>query len=202
MNNTYAFFDMDGTIVSFHDRFYRTYSEALLNIGEIPLSKEEWIQLRKNGNRHSAKLDKKIIPFFDKYFESSEYLKYDKIFPKMKKIIQNIQKKYPVKIVSFRANNETLLEQLSNLGIYNVETIIQGYCSGIPCDEKAKMIQKVIPDPKGWIIGDTHYEIAAGKKLGLKTIAVSWGDQSKEYLQTHNPDFLIDNPEEILKIIK
>ena len=40
------------------------------------------------------------------------------------------------------------------------------------------------------------------KKVGIKIAAVSWGFTTKEGLMKHNPDFLIDVPEELLEIIK
>lgn len=202
MNKEYVFLDCDGTIVSFHDRFYKIYRDALLENDHIPLSKEDWINMRKMGLHHSSEEHKILNPYFEKYFECSEYLKQDKIFPGMKEVIECLQKKYLVKIVSFRSNGKTLREQLSYLGINkNIEIIIQGYNPGVPSDEKARMIKKVIPNPSGYIIGDTEYEVIAGKKLGLKTISVTYGDRSRDTLQKYNPDFLIDSPREILKII-
>lgn len=63
------------------------------------------------------------------------------------------------------------------------------------------MKRNIVPEPSGWVIGDTPYEIIAGKKLGLKTIAVTWGDKNREVLQIYNPDFIVDEPKEILKIV-
>lgn len=197
-----VFIDMDGTIVAYHDRFYRIYKESYLEIGEIPLPKTEWLEMRRNGGVHYPPgVHEKIEPYFAKTFESSEYLKYDTIIPGMLKVIHTLQEKYPIKIVSFRSNDVTLKEQLKYLGINNVETIIQGFRPGIIADEKANMIRKVIPNPKGWIIGDCHYEILAGKALGLKTISVNWGDQSADTLEKYNPDYIISHPSEILEII-
>lgn len=202
MTDSCIFIDLDGTIVSYHDRFYKVYSEAYSEIGEIPLPKQEWLKQRRNGGIHYPPgIHEKISPIFERLFESREYLKYDTLIPGMNKVIHTLQKEYPIKIVSFRANNETLTEQLHNLGIHNFETIIQGYCPGTPRDEKANMIRKVIPNPSGWIIGDTFYEVLAGKKLGLKTISVTYGDQSKETLQEYNPDFIVDSPSQILDIV-
>lgn len=201
-NKLHVFLDCDGTIVDFHERFYKIYRDALIENGHIPLSKEDWIKMRKMGLHHSVEEHEIINPYFEKYFECSEYLKQDKIFPGMKEVIHCLQKKYSVKIVSFRANDVTLKEQLSNLGIHDIETITQGYNPNIAIDEKANMIRRVIPNPKGWIIGDTEYEVIAGKKLNLKTIAVTYGDRSKKTLQKYSPDFVIDYPEKILEIIK
>jgi len=43
------------------------------------------------------------------------------------------------------------------------------------------------------IIGDTPRDIACGKALGARTIAVSTGTWSREELAKHHPDFLIDD---------
>ncbi len=199
---TQIFFDMDGTIVNYHKRFYKIYKESYEKIGIIPLLKKEWLEMRRNGGiQYPPGIHEKIEPHFAKSFESSEYLKYDTIIPGMLDVIHTLQEKYPIKIVSFRSNNESLLEQLDYLGIHNVETIIQGFSRATVKDEKANMIRKVISNPSGYIIGDCHWEIIAGQVLGLTTIAVDWGDQSKNTLQKYNPDYLISNPKEILQII-
>ncbi|HXX40941.1 MAG TPA: HAD family hydrolase [Chthoniobacterales bacterium] len=43
------------------------------------------------------------------------------------------------------------------------------------------------------IIGDTPRDIACGKALGARTIAVSTGTWSRQELAKHHPDFLIDD---------
>lgn len=50
-------------------------------------------------------------------------------------------------------------------------------------------------------IGDEVRDIEACKKAGVKIISVSWGFNNKENLCSHHPDYLIDKPEEILKVI-
>ncbi|MBU3896162.1 HAD family hydrolase [Patescibacteria group bacterium] len=47
------------------------------------------------------------------------------------------------------------------------------------------------------IIGDTNHEIEVGKKLGIKTGAVTWGFCSEDFLKSLKPDFLIHNIEEL-----
>ena len=48
--------------------------------------------------------------------------------------------------------------------------------------------------------GDMVLDIKAGKKAGVKTVAVSWGYQPREKLKKVDPDFLIDDPLEIKEI--
>lgn len=51
-------------------------------------------------------------------------------------------------------------------------------------------------------VGDETRDIEAAKKSRVKVIAVSWGFNSKQVLAAHNPDFLIDRPEELIAVIE
>ncbi len=202
-NKTQIFIDMDGTIVSYHDRFFLIYNIACCKTGIKPLSRADWLKCRLDGTpAYSKEEHAKIQPIFDEIFETPEYLCFDRLIHGMENVIIKLQEKYPVHIVSFRTQNENLKNQLKEFGIINVNTIIRGFSPETIIDEKADMIQEVVPNPSGWIIGDTPYEITAGQRLGLKTIACTWGDKSKSTLESYKPDFIVDSPKEILDIIK
>lgn len=49
-------------------------------------------------------------------------------------------------------------------------------------------------------IGDEIRDIVAAKKAGVVSVGVSWGYNSRQALQTANPDYLIDHPEELLQL--
>ncbi len=51
-------------------------------------------------------------------------------------------------------------------------------------------------------VGDEVRDIEAGKKAGVKTIAVSWGFNSRDALLAESPDYIIDRPEELEYIAK
>jgi phosphoglycolate phosphatase len=51
------------------------------------------------------------------------------------------------------------------------------------------------------IIGDTPRDIACGKALGARTIAVSTGTWSRQELAEHHPDFLIDDLSDVDRLI-
>lgn len=52
-----------------------------------------------------------------------------------------------------------------------------------------------------YYVGDTIGDILEAKKAGVKTIAVSWGWHGRERLASAAPDYLVDNPEELLNIV-
>src|SRR3989338_11979 len=51
------------------------------------------------------------------------------------------------------------------------------------------------------IVGDEVRDIEAANKVGVKSIAVTWGLNTKKLLKHSNPDHIVDKPSDILKII-
>lgn len=85
---------------------------------------------------------------------------------------------------------------------------LDGFFKEIFCDvyNKLETVQKIITNfnlvsDKTIIIGDTSQEIEAGKKVRIKTGAVTWGICSEKKLKSLNPDYIIHNLAELNKII-
>jgi len=53
----------------------------------------------------------------------------------------------------------------------------------------------------GYMVGDTIYDIEAGKKAGFKTIAVLTGNHTRKMLKAHHPDYILKSVAEIKKIL-
>ncbi len=51
------------------------------------------------------------------------------------------------------------------------------------------------------VIGDTPRDIACGKALGARTIAVATGSWSRQKLAEHDPDYLIDDLSDVDRLI-
>ncbi len=51
-------------------------------------------------------------------------------------------------------------------------------------------------------IGDSNCEVEVGKKIGIKTCAVTWGLVGEDRLAKMNPDFLVHNVKELEEILK
>lgn len=51
-------------------------------------------------------------------------------------------------------------------------------------------------------VGDSEVDIQTADNAGLDCIAVTWGYRDLDVLKLHRPEFIIDHPEEILRIVK
>jgi phosphoglycolate phosphatase-like HAD superfamily hydrolase len=70
---------------------------------------------------------------------------------------------------------------------------------------KAKILKKILKEyrilpSEAMYVGDESRDIDAAKEAGLKSVSVSWGFNSKKMLAEHQPDFLINQPEELLNL--
>lgn len=51
------------------------------------------------------------------------------------------------------------------------------------------------------MVGDNHHDVEAGKNAGTKTVGVSWSIKGREYISSHNPDYLLDKMSDLLAIV-
>ena len=52
------------------------------------------------------------------------------------------------------------------------------------------------------MIGDEGRDIEAAQKAKMDAVAVSWGFNSRQLLETHQPDLIVDKPEELLNLFE
>ena len=53
---------------------------------------------------------------------------------------------------------------------------------------------------QAYYIGDEIRDIRAARKAGITVVAVTWGFNSKNSLEEHAPDYLVDTPEQLIKV--
>jgi len=59
----------------------------------------------------------------------------------------------------------------------------------------------VFPPERIFVIGDTPHDIACGRAIGAKTVAIATGGQSREALAAHQPDFLFDDCGDVAAVL-
>jgi phosphoglycolate phosphatase len=51
-------------------------------------------------------------------------------------------------------------------------------------------------------VGDEIRDIIAAHKCGIRIISVSWGFHTVDLLASKNPDYLVDNPRQIVQLMR
>ena len=86
-------------------------------------------------------------------------------------------------------------------------TYICGQSDDHPSKPKPGSLDKLlketgIPSERVLYIGDTEVDILTARNNHVDCAAVTWGYQLRDVLESYHPDYLIERPEEIVRIIK
>lgn len=185
----YIFIDFDGTIVSGSLKHYNCYKKIVSEYGGIPVSKEEYWNLKRNKIDRTVLLAKtKFGGSYEDYLkrwleliESQEMLMYDELSIDNRQALVKL-KEYTKQLilVTLRHNRENLFWQLEKLGIKQLfEDII--VVDGTICKNKYEAVKQMKPT-QAIVIGDTEEDEMLSEKLGAEFIAVISGLRDKNYL--------------------
>jgi len=195
-------FDLDGTLVNTSTDLTNALNYALKPFNTRELTVEETIKLVGEGitrliekalenENHQQKMQA-IERFLDYY--SKHLLDFSKTYPGVKETLE-ILSLYKKAVISNKRENLSvkLLDGLDLLKFFNLvvgsDTTSQKKPSAIPVLYILEQLH-VAPD-KAAIVGDSSFDIEAGKKAGIKTIAVTYGFRDKNTLI--DADYTIDN---------
>jgi len=70
-----------------------------------------------------------------------------------------------------------------------------------PAPDAVRMALRRARSKKGYMIGDTVYDVKAGKGAGLKTIAVLTGHHSRNRLKKEKPDHILKSVADVPKLL-
>lgn len=200
------FFDLDGTLLSVVERYYVIHQVLCNKLNLKPMEKDQYWNHKRNriveeeilakcGATESSA--KELIQMRMGMLENLEYLELDVLHPSVERALFSLGSLGSLILVTFRKNRDNLLRQLKTLGIESYfETVINSipeYSNNF--QSKDALISAFLPVKKYECIffGDTESDIAAGRKLGCKTVAVTLGIRDRCLLEECCPDHFINS---------
>lgn len=197
------FFDLDGPILDVSQKYYEVYSDLLRERRYKAVSKAEYWNAKRAHIPESEIISWTCSPDFVKPYiekrraviEDFYYLKFDVVWEGVAKMLSNLSKSNKVYLVSMRNHRTTLMQELKyfNLLRFFAEIFSQDDNSG---DWKVKhdLIKDAIESTENTIIiGDTEADVIAGRRLGIRTCAVTCGIRSIQKLEESKPDMIFGN---------
>ena len=198
-------FDFDGVIVDSLAVYEKTVKENLQKIKQpIVKSREEFLELFDDNFYESLKNKGIDLDVFMKASEdilAQVKMKDMKPFPAVAQVIEELHKNHCLIVISSN-DNASIKESLEFFNYDGYFKEILGSDFMFSKKEKilyaAKKYQTALNDI--YYIGDTTGDIKEGKQAGVKTVGVTWGWHSKEKMAASKPDYLFDNPQELLQL--
>lgn len=208
--NKLIIFDFDGVLTDTFETFYPLIRDGMASIDK-KLTRDEYRDFFI-GNVHQGFKDfirnEKEFKLFSK-FRKTNYDRYyyggknkAKLFNETPKLLKLLRGKFTLTIASSgqKKNIDTLLKRA---GLRNFFKLVLADSSLSKEGMIKKILNKFKAKPEEAImITDTAGDISIAKDLGLKTIGVTWGFQSKKTLLSTKPDHISPSFENLISILK
>lgn len=201
-------FDLDGTLLDTSDFILGAFNYALEKHGFGDVTKQEVNEIMGTALPECYKLfapGGDINALCDSHHEFQlNNLHLSKPFPDTVQAL-NYLKKQNIKIAAVTNRSNTVTQTLENsdlLPFFDVIITAEDVENPKPHPEPIlKALNKLnIGFDEAIFVGDTEVDILAGKNAGVKTVGVTYGHIGKD-IKKYSPDFLLDNLNEIFKII-
>lgn len=207
------FFDIDGTLVDSRKVIIDAANFTLNSLGLKEKKAEEIINnmkfetsylIAKIVDTNDNHLILKGVKLFRSYWKKNVSSD-SRLFDGVREILDYLSDKKL--IITSNGIKEVIAEMLNN---FNIKKYFQEIISGDEVDcikptacpiNKALNTLEPYNRKNAMIVGDMDVDIRAGKAAGINTCGVTYGFGKKEDLIKADPDFLIDNINELKNIV-
>ncbi len=211
-------FDLDGTLIDSSHDITDAINHAVRPLGIRPLTVTEIKEMVGSGitkliedlistekivldSKQPYNLKEEAVNRFLEYY-SAHLLDNTTAYPQVKETLSKLGR-YKKAVISNKREgfSKMVLEGVNLLEFFDVvlgsDSISERKPSPVPVFEVLKRLD--VSKSETVIIGDSNFDIEAGKAAGVKTVAVTYGYRSKEALK--EADFMIDKFGELLNIL-
>lgn len=208
----YIIFDLDGTLSNPSKGIFNGFRHALDKMGVQNVDESVFTlmigpPLQASLKKHFFNNDSKVeqaVKYFREYYSVTglfENTVYDGIPDLLKSLKENGRK-------LFVATNKPQPFAISILEHFKLDVYFESIHGVDPSKSnscKEDMVELILEKISSSelsntvIVGDTHYDVQAGKQFGFDTIALTYGFGSRESLVNANPTIIIDSIPELKK---
>jgi phosphoglycolate phosphatase len=206
-------YDLDGTLVDTRKDLTASTNFALTQLGLPPRTLAEvqamvgdgaaMLMKRAVGEAHPELFEKALALFREHY--RNNVCVYTTLYPSVKEVLAHFSGKVQTIFTNKPVDMaELLIKKLQIAGYFrkvlggNMGLALKPSPDGILllCREFG------IEPNEAVMVGDSLTDIQAGQAAGAKTAAVTYGYRQKSQLEAACPDFWIDHPSDLIKLLK
>jgi phosphoglycolate phosphatase len=202
-------FDFDGTLADTFDVLVSITNRLAIEFGYKPTVREELDRLRNMSSREivarsGVSLFK--IPFLLNRVKEDlrDQIENVNIVPGIKEALTHLKDEGHNLGILTSNSEENVRSVLKQNGMHDLFSFVY---SETNLFSKHRILKKFINKnhlrtEEVIYVGDETRDIEASKRIHIKVIAVSWGFNSTEALTHYKPDFLIQQPSELIEVMR
>ncbi len=201
-------FDYDGVLADTFEPNIRLINRIFLSMGSGAVITKAHFDIAEEISFEAvvtaAGLDTSLLPEFMKQITEtgSSIIAETFLFKGINDLLEEYKEKYYLAVVS---NNSThiICPGLEKEGVYSLFDLITGSDENESKAERLRNLQELFGIEKNscWMIGDGVNDIEAAHEADWKSLAVTWGFQSREVLQTRSPSAFADTLEGMRELL-
>jgi len=203
-------FDMDNTLVHSDRAHVYAFNKGLNDLGYRKLA---FMRIAKHFGKPKEEVAKAIIDnekLVDKLISKHDYYLYKETKRYVRKIsgaervLKKIKRNYFIAVLSncSHKNVKLLLESAGyDLGLFDLLIGSDDVKKSKPYPDEIVKAENLMKVDSAYMVGDSIYDIRAGKKAKVKTIGVLTGHYSRKELEEEKPFKIIKNLKGLLKIV-
>lgn len=201
-------FDFDGTIADTLELGIKISNQLAKKYKYKEINSTEQLQLLRNQSTQDALKSIGVsllkLPFVAASFRKRLTKDIHLLSPivGIGEVIKELSNQYNLGIVTSNSKINTELFLKSN----QLDSYISYYSTGIHLFRKNSIIDSMIKKynlkrETVLLVGDETRDVEAANKCNLPIISVGWGFHTTSLLSSYNPNYIIDRPEELLKLL-
>lgn len=203
-------FDLDGTLINTNELIIESFLHTLHSYYPDQYKREDVLPfigptLYDTFNSINAEKVEEMVKVYRKFnHEQHDVLvkEYETVFETVKTLKE---KGFKLGIVT------TKIRATVNMGLtltkldqfFDVVVTLDDVENAKPHPEPVlKALEQLGSKPEEAImVGDNHHDVEAGKNAGTLTAGVAWSIKGRDYISSHNPDYLLETMSDLLPIV-
>ena len=206
--------DFDGTLADTRVLIVQTMQQTIASLGLEPRTDEQCASMIGLPLKQAFTdlipmtdaMGEHCVDTYRRIFNENNAAYTIPTFPNVLETLRHLsQKGYTLTIASSRSHR-SLMEFVVNMDLQEVLSYVLGAEDVIKAKPNPEPVLKTLekfgctPD-EALVVGDTWYDIEMGRRAGVRTCGVTYGNGTREELLNAGADFLIDDFEELKSII-
>lgn len=207
---TTVLFDLDGTLINTNELIIASFTDTLNHYCPGQFTREDILPfIGPTLNETFSSIDPDRAEEMIAHYREHNWRNHDALVTQFEGVFETVQtlKQSGYKLAIVTTKRRDVVEKglrLSKLDqFFEVIVTFDDVENAKPDPEplvKALKLLDSIPE-EAIMIGDSYHDILGGKNAGTKTAGVAWSLKGREFLESFEPDFILDSMPDLLDVV-